>query len=168
MFAIDKKMWRSLVMVSLLAVTGALAETPRLFTLPREQPLRRVDPAPTEARVGEADFAGTARPGEYFVFQLGVVTGDAELGPLRMRFSDLRSASDSIPSGQIECINLEGIGNDGKPFKKNLVLPPQRTQPLWCGIYVPKSASGVYTGCRATRGWGQPRGHLFAPHSGRG
>lgn len=136
----------SLAAASLLAVTDAMAEAPRIFSLTREEPLRRVDPVPAGAVAGMAEFAGKARPGEYFVLQLGVVAGSEALGPLRLIFSDLASGSDIIPSGQIECLNLGGFGNDGKPLRKDLILPPQRTQPLWCGIQVPESANGTYSG----------------------
>lgn len=142
----NKKPWLCFSMASVLAISGALADTPRIFTLPREQPLRRVDPVPAGAVVERVEFAGKARPGEYFVFQLGVVAGSEALGPLRLIFSDLSSGSHAIPSNQIECLNLGGIGNDGKPFQKDLILPPQRIQPLWSGIHIPESAKGTYLG----------------------
>jgi hypothetical protein len=36
-------------------------------------------------------FSGTARPGEFYVFQLGIYAPGQDLGPVTLRFNDLRT-----------------------------------------------------------------------------
>ena len=67
--------WRITVFAAL--VQSAVA-APLFFTLPREKPWRFVDGAPTNATPGGAKFEGTARPGEFFVFQVGIVNTTKE------------------------------------------------------------------------------------------
>ncbi len=133
----------------LLAVTPAVAGM-KLFTAPRETPWRMVDDAPPSAAVEHASFSGTARPGEFFVFQIGLLP-DQDTEPLSMRFSELWFSElggdgKSIPAAALRCLSLGGIGADGKPFSKEIRIPANTVQILWCGIETPKTASGQYRG----------------------
>jgi hypothetical protein len=128
----------------MIGASCALAQ-PKLFTLPRENPWRRVDPAPAQTSAGSAIFRDSARPNEYFVFQLGIIA-DTETAPLAVEFSDLKSSTGSIPAESIDCLSLGGIGNDGQPFAKEITLAPGEVKVLWCGVMIPENASGTYSG----------------------
>jgi len=132
---------------------------PRLFTAPRDVPIRRVDPVPRRAETGKASLAGTARPGEFFVFQVGVVP-DHDAGPLSVEFSDLRSEDAVISSSAARCISLGGIGNDGRPFVKSVPLRAGTVQMLWFGVDVPRSAAGDYHGRIVLRDGVEVIGHV--------
>ena len=123
----------------------------RLFTAPRETPLRKVDSAPATATAGKATFSGTARPGGFYVFQAGVAP-DSDTKALSVEFSDLRNGQATIPSRALRCISLGGTGNDGQPFSKSICVPAGSVQVLWCGVDVPRSAAGTYRGRIDLRG----------------
>ncbi len=118
-----------------------------LTASPREQPIHRGTAAPADAFASGKPcvFAGEARPGEFYVFQVGVCARE-RVGPLRMRFSTLKSASGSIPSGALRCISLGGIGPDGKRFGKSVSAEAGIVTPLWVGVDVPADARGDYAG----------------------
>ena len=103
----------------LLSAACGFAQEINLFALPREAPMRRVDGPPASAKPGQALLESVARPGEYHVFQLRVVAGNAPLGPLRITFSGLQGRETGIPAAAMECLSLDGIGNDGLPFNKD-------------------------------------------------
>ncbi len=128
----------------LLAVTPAVAGM-KLFTAPRETPWRMVDDAPPSAAVGHASFSATARPGEFYVFQIGLLP-DQDTAALSVQFSELRGEGGSIPAAALGSLSLGGIGTDGKPFSKEIRVPANTVQILWCGIETPKTASGQYRG----------------------
>ncbi|MFA6294431.1 MAG: glycoside hydrolase domain-containing protein, partial [Victivallales bacterium] len=93
-------------------------ESPRIFILPREKPWRRADGIPVTS-TGAASFSETARPGEFFVFQVGLVAA-FPAGPLRACPKDLRGdAGGTISASLIRNLSLGGIGQDGKPFIKD-------------------------------------------------
>jgi len=71
--------------------------------------------------------------GRISCLQLGVVAGDAALGPLRLTYSDLKGGGGVIPAAATECLSLGAIGSDGLPFTKDLVVPADGVQVLWCG-----------------------------------
>ena len=121
----------------------------RVFTLPRERPWRRVDAAPESAALGGANFSGAARPGEFFVFQVGLFpsTSSIQSTPLRVRAADLKSGSGGIiAASSIRALSLGGAGPNGKPFTKDILLRKGVVQILWFGVDIPKSAIGRYSG----------------------
>ncbi len=67
---------------------------------------------------------------------------------VKINFTDLKSPSGkTISSNNIFCINTNGIGYDGTPFKKEVNVEQNKVQALWCGIDVPLNAVvGTYTG----------------------
>jgi hypothetical protein len=105
---------------ALLVCLTATAAPPLLFTAPREHPWRLVDGPPPGAATGAVAFEGVARPGEFFVFQIGLVP-DTATGPLAVQFEDLtREGVAPIQAAALRCISLGGIGNDGRPFTKRV------------------------------------------------
>ncbi len=147
--------WPALLLCTAPALSASL-----FFTAPREHPWRLVDGPPPGAAAGEASFEGVARPGEFFVFQIGLVP-DAAAGPLAVAFEDLaREGGTPIPAAALRCISLGGVGSDGNPFAKRIEVPAGKLQMLWCGIDVPASAAGSYRGRAAITGGAAPLGSV--------
>ena len=138
--------WHTALLCATVLATMDAQSATRLFTAPRKTPFRRVDPTPGTATVGKAAFTGTARPGEFYVFQVGMAP-DTDTEPLSVRFSDLRGkGTDVIPSSALRCISLRGIGNGGEPFAKSVSVRGGTVQVLWFGIDTPRSVAGTYCG----------------------
>lgn len=120
-----------------------------LCTETREFPIRPGPGLPvrwlpqTETR--ETAFRGQARPGEFFVFQIGVYALQ-EIGPLALDFTDLVSGPRRIPARAIRCLSLGGTNHLGQPFAKTLRVAPGQLQALWVGVEVPAKAQGTFTG----------------------
>jgi len=120
-----------------------------LFTEDRKFPIRMVNHLPLKwIDDGPRDaFAGSAQPGEYYVFQLGVYAADKPLKNIKLTNGGLKSDSGaSIAASKITCFNLEGIDWLGRPFKKTLDMPKGLVQPMWIGFQLPQTAKGTYKG----------------------
>jgi len=119
------------------------------FPEPRERSIRILDGIPQawtqRDRADLTAFSGNARPGEYFVFQVGVFAARANVENLRVRFSDLEGST-LIGKSALTCFNLEGVDPLGHPFAKRIDVPKERVQPLWFGVRIPPDAKGTYTG----------------------
>ncbi len=119
------------------------------FPEPRERSIRILDGIPQAwTERGRADlttFSADVRPGEYFVFQVGVFAARANVGALGVRFSDLKGST-LIGESALTCFNLEGVDPLGNPFAKRIDVPKGRVQPLWFGVRIPPDAKGTYTG----------------------
>ncbi len=74
-----------------------------------------------------SSFTSSARPGEYFTFQIGVYAPDTSLADLRVHLVGF----DGTPA---TCFNTEGTDLSGKPFTKRLDVPRGTVQALWFGI----------------------------------
>jgi hypothetical protein len=120
-----------------------------VFTEDRSEPIRRNDLVP--AHWVSADhrpldqFAGTAQPGEFYFFQLGLFAASADVGPIDIAFEDLK-AEGTIPSANFRCLNLGGVDFVGRPFHKVVTVKQGRVQALWIGADIPQSAKGTYQG----------------------
>ena len=92
-------------------------------------------------------FTGEARPGEYFVFQVGVYAPAHRLEEISASTTGF-GASDGHRIGpeRVTCFNSGGIGFDGKPFSKTVTVKKGRLQPLWLGVQIPDEARGKYEG----------------------
>ena len=117
------------------------------FPETREHPIRRLDELPEgwTART-TADlhhFAVSPQPGEYFVFQIGVLAHRRSIDGLTVQWSDV-SGSPGIPRSAMTCFNTSGIDFRGNAFTRTLHVPPGRIQPLWFGVQIPESAGGTY------------------------
>jgi len=91
-------------------------------------------------------FNGKARPGEFYVFQIGVFAAKSAIGELAVRFSDLTGPGPAIAAANLRCFNLGGVDFLGRPFNKLLRVDRHTLQALWIGVDVRKSAGGVYEG----------------------
>ena len=124
-----------------------------VFGEDRVNSIRRHDALPahwldgTDAQLER--FSGAARPGEFFVFQLGIYAPGQDLGPVTLRFNDLRTTGPQslvIPAAGIRCFNLGGTDFMGRPFTQELRVAKGRVQPLWIGVQIPSNASGSFNG----------------------
>ncbi|MEE1945027.1 glycoside hydrolase domain-containing protein [Pedobacter sp. KR3-3] len=92
-------------------------------------------------------FADIALRGENFSFQLGIYALK-DLQHVKLKFSDLKDKSgNKIASQLFSCLNTDGTTYDGKPFSKEVDVPQNQVQALWCLLNVPTATkAGTYTG----------------------
>jgi len=120
-----------------------------LFPEDRKYPIRMIDDIPLKwIRSGPGDsFSGTAQPGEYYVFQIGVFAAKQSIANLSLDYSDLKSSSGKrIPATAFHTINLGGRDWLGRPITKVFEVGKGAVRALWIGFQVPNDASGTYTG----------------------
>jgi len=119
------------------------------FPETREHSIRLLDGIPQVWTQRNADgltgFQGTAQPGEYYVFQVGVLAARQAIEDLKVSFSEL-TGNTTIPQSAWTCFNLEGIDPKGHAFQKTVDVPKGRVQPLWFGVSIPAEARGLYKG----------------------
>ena len=129
---------------------AAAADRPYLvFPEDREHPTRLFETIPLRwAKRGPiVEFAGKARPDEYYCYQLGVFATNASIEGMDLELGELRNAvGKTIPAAAMTCLNLSGIDWLGKPFAKTFRLDAGLVRPLWIGVQIPKDAAGTYTG----------------------
>ena len=116
----------------------------------RENPILWYAPVPDdkiEQIIAGKLFLLSARPNEFFVYQLGISALQLELNDISIVFSDLVNDSGHVlPAEKMTCFNMEGINSSGNPFTKTITVPPRRVQALWVGIDTEGMQSGAYTG----------------------
>jgi len=121
----------------------------QFFTFPesRERPIRMLDSVPEvwldRSAAAMNGFSGAAKPGEYYVFQVGVFAARAALNDIKVKLSSLQGTG---VLSDVTCFNAGGISYLGKPFTKRLDLAHGGVLPLWFGVRIPKNAAGLYTG----------------------
>jgi hypothetical protein len=95
----------------------------------------------------EKKISGTARPDEYYPFQVGVWAANGKLTNLKVEFDDLKnSKGQTIPAANLNCFNTAGVNYEGQAFVKKATIYKNQVQPLWIGVQVPKNALGKYMG----------------------
>ncbi len=94
-----------------------------------------------------ATFRGNADRGEYYAYQLGLYALEP-LDYVRIKFSSLTGPGGKlIPAVNSSCVNTNGVGYDGRPFSKEVVVKAGQVQALWCGVDIPTGAvPGIYEG----------------------
>ena len=117
----------------------------------REHPLRILDALPAawmDLKSGSLNrFAADARPGEYFVFQVGVYAPLHRLEGVKATTGDFAGSNGQrIGVESATCFNTGGIGFEGSPIAKTVNIEKGRLQPLWLGIQIPDAAQGTYNG----------------------
>ncbi len=91
-------------------------------------------------------FAGKARRGEFYIFQLGIFAVE-NLSSVRVIFDGLKSGAKTIAAANMTCINTEGVDHRGEHFTKRVDVGAGTVQALWCGVEVPVDAKpGKYIG----------------------
>jgi len=120
-----------------------------IFPEDRRYPIRMFEDLPYRwVERGPSDvFRGEARPGEFYVFQIGVWACRKAIENLRLEFSDLTSSGGrTIPSSELRCFNLNGSDWLGRPLEKTFSVGRGLVRPLWVGVKTPRDATGRYTG----------------------
>lgn len=102
-------------------------------------------------------FRGDPRPGETYLWQIGVFAPERPLHNVSLQFGDLTGpGGERIPASAFECYNLGGVDKDGERFVKRVDVPEGKLQALWIGADVPLTASGPYRGTMTLRAEGVP------------
>jgi hypothetical protein len=83
-------------------------------------------------------YKGTARPGEYFVFQIGFLALE-DLKDIQVGFE--RPDGDT---SRLTCFNTEGNDWLGRGFVKQIDVQKGFIQPLWVGVDLSDDANGLY------------------------
>jgi len=119
-----------------------------VFPEDRKFPIKMFETIPQKWAVEgpKEEFYAEARPGEYYVFQLGIWALKSGIRNLSLEYEDLKGAEGKIPASAFDCINLSGIDWLGRPFKKICSLAKGKVRPLWIGIDVPENAKERYEG----------------------
>lgn len=121
-----------------------------VFTEDRIHPIRHANGLPKRWLGDIANhsqiFKGLARPGEFYVFQIGLFAARRPVGEIGMTFGDLKGPNGSLNRDRFRCFNLGGTNCHGEPFTRQLAVPLGHLQALWVGIDVPMDATGVYRG----------------------
>lgn len=120
-----------------------------VFPEDRATPVRMKTGVPYKWLHGQnyATFRGTVMPNEYYAFQLGIWTGDAEIKSITYEATDLVNGSHRIPASAITCFNINGVNPLGKAFTKTVGVAADAVQPLWFGVDVmPDQPVGTYKG----------------------
>ena len=119
--------------------TAALATDWTLFVEDRLHSIRKSIGLPKRWLNNRAahghNFAGTAQPGEFYVFQVGLFAAKAAAGPIAVRYENLPG---------IRCFNLGGTNFLGKPFSRPIAVEKGRLQALWFGLAVPETAAAIH------------------------
>lgn len=113
-----------------------------VFPEDREHPVRMLYEIPYRwVEKGLRDeFFGTARPDEYYVFQLSVFAQE-NLEEINLEYRNF-SGDISMNAENITCYNREGVDWLGRAFEKKLSCPKGRIQPLWFGLMLPSDRTG--------------------------
>jgi hypothetical protein len=141
-----------------------------LFPEDRTRSIRMADDLPERwiARGANGPVTGEARPGEFFVFQIGVWAARRPLDSVRVAFSPLRrregraippvspggpvpspvaGPGDLIDPSAFRSFNTGGVDWEGRAFTRPLSVESGRIQALWMGVQIPAAARpGVFEG----------------------
>ncbi|NOY81392.1 MAG: hypothetical protein GXP31_10360 [Kiritimatiellaeota bacterium] len=120
-----------------------------LFPEDRRRPIKMFETIPYRWAVQgpKSGFSGKARPGEFYVFQVGVWACRRSVNGLDVRFEPLHGPGGrNIPAAAFRCFNLGGVDFRGRPFRKKFALARGRVRALWIGVQVPGNTRGTYSG----------------------
>jgi hypothetical protein len=131
---------------------GELLKNQSFFAFPefREKPIIWFDSVPEEKirnAFSSKDFTMSAKPGEFYVYQLGVWALRNNIKDIHIEFSDLRDKNgQTVKSSKMTCFNEGGIDFKGKEFSKSIEIVGGRVQSLWVGIDLDSIGKGNYSG----------------------
>jgi hypothetical protein len=127
-----------------------------LFPEDRARPIRMTDDLPLcwiRRGPGE-EFHGEARPGAFYVFQVGLFAARRPIEDLAVEISDLACGQGKpIAASEVRAFNLRGVDWLGRPFTKTFAVGQGKVGALWFGVPIPKDApaGGVYQGTLTLR-----------------
>lgn len=122
-----------------------------VLTADRDVPLWRDNTVPEMLRaefesVRQPALSIRAQPGEFRVFQLGVVPVAAVLPRFDVEFSALAGPRDGLPAAAFRCLTLGGVSAEGTLFRKTVPVSRGAVQSVWIGVDIPDQAQGEYRG----------------------
>lgn len=130
-----------------------------LFPEDRKYPIRMFEDIPLKWAVSgpSTSFEGTAQPGEYYVFQVGVWAARKAVPGLDVDLPALSTdGGKRISRSQVTCFNLCGRDWLGRPMRRDFAVAQGQVRALWFGIQIPQDAEGVYRGTFTIRPEGAP------------
>lgn len=120
-----------------------------LFPEDRSRPVVMPDflPQPWVLDGPKDEFRGSAQPGEYYCWQIGVYAASEDVRSVSLEYGDVTGAAGiAVKHEDITCFNLEGVDIHGKHFSKAFTLGKGMVRPLWIGMMVPDDAKGALRG----------------------
>ncbi len=121
-----------------------------IFPELREDPIKWFDSIPENKLKDSFSpklFTLTARPYEYYVYQIGFWALKSDISDIDVEFSDLKTKDGKIVrSGKMTCFNKGGINFRGESFTKKVSVHAGRIQALWMGIDLNDVKVGIYNG----------------------
>jgi len=121
-----------------------------VFTESRMSPIQYYDSLKIswiEQDFRERPYKLDTRPGEYFVFQVGVWAIREDLNDIKVMFADFESSDGKKISRQLmTCFNQEGVDFEGNEFVKKVNIKEGRVQALLIGIDLEGIPVGIYNG----------------------
>jgi hypothetical protein len=120
-----------------------------VFAEDRLNPIKLTDDLPRRwiQKLPFTAFAGQPKPGEYYVFQLGVFAARQAIPNVALTFGTLTgTGGKSIPASAFNCFNLGGTNYQGSAFTNTFDVANGKVRPMWIGVQVPADASGTYNG----------------------
>ena len=84
--------------------------------------------------------------GEYYTFQVGLISLNKDIDDIDVIFTDLNSSSKgTVDKKYFTCFNKGGVDLDGKAFTKKVSVKMGEVQSLWFGLEIPlNTKSGTY------------------------
>jgi len=130
--------------------TAALNTDWTLFVEDRAHSIRKTSGLPrrwlNDLSAHTQIFNGSAQPGEFYVFQIGVFAAKSAVENIEVEFTNLIGPSGALPAASLRCFNLGGTNFMGQAFHKTISVGQGKLQALWIGVDVPKTAKGAYQG----------------------
>jgi hypothetical protein len=140
------------VIASKTEISSLIKKNPGLpfliFPEYREYSIRMTDDIPQRwvLRGAKTTLVDTVQKGEYYSFQVGLWAYSKPFERVEIKFSDLKSAQNTIKSDKFTCFNTEGYDSEGNYFEKVCSVPIDKVQAFWCGLQVPPDAvPGTYS-----------------------
>jgi len=129
-----------------------------VFPMSREEPLKWYDSIPEKSLlslVRPAYLPMKARPGEIYIYQIGVWAINNDVMDVQVEFQDLSGKHGILPSSHMTCYNLGGIDFRGNSFQKHQNIKRGRVQDLWIGIDLVGIQADTYRGKVIVTGSGE-------------
>jgi len=119
-----------------------------LFPEDRRFPIKMMDELPLRwiQRGPSAAFQGSAQPGEYYVFQIGVLASRQALEGIRVELAPLVPSGGMARPVPMTCFNTGGTDWLGRPMTREVSVKQGAVQALWFGAAIAEGASGSYGG----------------------
>jgi len=123
-----------------------------LFPENRKNPLKMREYLPMRwgQQGSSTQFSGTARQGEFYVFQIGVFAITQNITIQNVTFTDLKDSKGNtiVSSRSFKSWNFGGVDYLGNSFAQTWSVPQGTVNSIWCGVPLPDTVikGQTYTG----------------------